>query len=265
MKILVGIACLLGLLSMPVTANVHAAEATNTETPIVRKLNMPTEQEVVYTYSDEGGSYVFTVKSETEISVEATSPTGEVITLTCTYTLEENLLTLYMAGEVWSQFTINEDNTLTVYEEEIVPDVEIENVDLEEEISNLQLLIEALKAELEAETFNAENLAKILVALGGTLGSILLVLLYKLLRTKVLNLKNSEEYEKTKQGMAEEFAKYQAEVKELINSLEAKVVKKIDDTEEKRQKDIEAQSLSLSEKIEEAKKNLSIDEILNDE
>lgn len=265
MKILVGIACLLGLFSMPVTTNVHAAESINTETPIVRKLNMTTEERV-YTFSDEGGEYTFTVLSETEILVEAKSETGEIVTLTCTYTLEESVLTLYVGGEIWEVFTVNEDMTLSLYElPEEESNIDYENVDLEEEISNLQLLIEALKAELEAETFNAENLAKILVALGGTLGSILLVLLYRLLRTKVLNLKNSEEYEKSKKAMAEEFAKYQAEVKELINSLEKKVVKKIDDTEATRQSQIEAQSLSLSNKIEEAKKNLSIDEILNDE
>lgn len=263
MKFLVGIACLLGLFSMPVTTNVHAAESINTETPIVRKLNMTTEEKV-YTFSDEGGEYTFTILSETEVLVEATSETGEVITLTCTYTLEDSVLTLYVGGEIWEVFTVNEDMTLSLYE---TPEegVDYENVDIEEELTNLQLLIEALKAELEAETFNAENLAKILVALGGTLGSILLVLLYRLLRTKILNLKNSEEYEKSKKAMAEEFAAYQAEVKELINSLEKKVVKKIDDTEATRQSQIEAQSLALSNKIEEAKKNLSIDEILNDE
>ena len=264
MKFLLGIACLLGALFAPMAVNVNAAESTNTKTPIVRTLNMPTEkEEVVYTYSDEGGNYVFTVKSETEIFIEATGTNGEVTSITCTYKLENDVLKLYISGELWAQFTINEDNTLNLYEEGLIPG--LENVDIEEELGNLQLLVDALKKELESETFNAENLAKILIALGGTLGSILLLLLYRLLRIKILNLKNGEEYEKAKKEMAEEFAKYQAEIKELIDSLEKKVVKKIDDTEEKRQKDIEAQSLSLSEKMEEAKKNLTIDEILNEE
>lgn len=273
-KFLVGLACIfsLCLFGSTTSTNVYAAESTNTITHTVRKLQMPEEQKTIYTYSDEGGEYTFTILSETEIQVHSVSPTGEVVELTCTYTLEENLLSLYIGGEVWSQFTVNEDNTLTLYEPEVSEDGETSDekdplidMDLNEEIDNLKLLLEALQAELEAETFNAENLAAILVALGGTLGSILLILLFRLLRTKILNLKNNEEYEKAKQAMADEFAAYQAKVEELIRSLEDKVVKKIDDTEEKRKAHIEAQSMQLSETIEQAKKNLSIDEILNDE
>lgn len=262
MKFLIGIACLLGMMSMPIVENSQTNEVSISNTQTAKKLEVPETQTVEYTYADEGGTYIITLSSAEEATITATKASGETTTFTCTYTLEGSKLSLSYEGELWAEFTINEDNSLTLIENPGILD--IDQIDLKEEVSNLQALIEALKQELEAETFNADNIAKILIAMGGTLGSILLVLGVKLVKTKIKNLKNDEEYQKAKQAMAEEFAKYQSEVKELISSLEDKVVKKIDDTEEKRQLQIEAQSLALTDKIEEAKKNLSIDEILEE-
>lgn len=291
-KFLAAIACLFTMVFVPMnTTEVNAAEFQNAETPIVYNLALPGEDvewvEQVYTYTDEGGVYTFTLKSEQEIFIKAVSDNGTELTLTAFYVLSDNILSIIIDDAIWQEFVITEGSTeLTLIEDEpetpvepseptepevpgddttiedVLPDIDTEE-NLSETVENLKALVEALKNELAQETFNAENLAKILVGILSALGSLALILLFRLLKTKIRNLKNNEEYEKAKKAMEDEFANYQAEIREMLNSLEAKVVKKIDDTEDKRQRAIEAQSHQLNEAVNEAKKNLSLDEILD--
>jgi len=244
-------------------------ENTNSQTPKITAVRRANEvedeqewEEVSYVFEDEDGRMEITLISE-EL-YQATIIAGETeATVKDKYVKEENILTLYLRGELLGKFKVLEDKSLERIEEDI-EDMEDEETSQYSHM-NLNELIDALKNELKESDINYKKVGAILLAMLGLFGSGIVGLLIAIIKLKLKNMKKDDIIDAVRKEADEKFAQYQDDVKELLNVLMDKVTKKIDDAEEKREKEAQAQNLRLKASIEQAKKNLSINNILNED
>lgn len=212
-------------------------------------------EDEVYTYTESSGIYSITLKSETEYTMIYTpsDSSDEPVSFNGTYTKVDGELTLSLFDTASLKFVINEDGTLTkssvIYGEN------------EYTGKSISELVTLLINELKQSTINWDNISKILLTIAGALSSVIIALLVALIRLRVKNINKDEVYELAKKKSDELYAN----VCDKIQALDTKVTKKIDDTEAKRKAEAEEQSLKLKQSIEEAKANLSINDVLNEE
>lgn len=223
-----------------------------------------------YTFTEENISYSLELTDEDDFKLTANN-NGSEATVTGKYTLEEDIITLVVAGDEFAQFKLNEDMSMElVIEEEVeeTPDGEIKVPttveDYKAQVEELTALIEQLHTELNKEEVNYEEVGKIAVAILGIVGLIILGLLIVIIRLKIKNINKDKLYQDVREATDKVFADYQKEVKGLIEDVKVTVTKKIDDNEEKRQAEAEAQSIKLRASVEAAKANLSINSVLDD-
>ena len=85
----------------------------------------------VFTYQDESINSVFTLKDETSYECNATNPeSGDTVDFSGNYVKQGNRIIFYLAGEVFLEAEVGENNTLTMVdsetpEESILPDIEL--------------------------------------------------------------------------------------------------------------------------------------------
>ena len=223
-----------------------------------------------YTFAEDNISYCLELTDEDDFKLTANN-NGSEATITGKYTLEEDIITLVVAGNEFAQFKLNEDMSMElVIEEEVeeTPDGEIKVPttveDYKAQVEELTALIEQLHTELNKEEVNYEEVGKIAVAILGVVGLIILGLLIVIIRLKIKNINKDKLYQDVREATDKAFADYQKEVKGLIEDVKVTVTKKIDDNEEKRQAEAEAQSIKLRASVEAAKANLSINSVLDD-
>ena len=223
-----------------------------------------------YTFTEDNISYCLELTDEDDFKLTANN-NGSEATVTGKYTLEEDVITLVVAGNEFAQFKLNEDMSMElVIEEEVeeTPSGEIKVPttveDYKAQVEELTALIEQLHTELNKEEVNYEEVGKIAVAILGIVGLIILGLLIVIIRLKIKNINKDKLYQDVREATDKVFADYQKEVKDLIEDVKVTVTKKIDDNEEKRQAEAEAQSIKLRASVEAAKANLSINSVLDD-
>ncbi len=93
-----------------------------------------TELYDVYTYQDESINAIFTLKDETSYECNGTNPaSGDTVDFSGNYVKQGNRIIFYLAGEVFLEAEVGEDNTLTMVdsetpEEPILPDTELDEI-----------------------------------------------------------------------------------------------------------------------------------------
>jgi hypothetical protein len=112
-KILVFVFLFFSLFVVGNGVSVFAAEEETVETPVV--------EEKIYTYIDEEGSLELTLVTESTYSLFAKMGETEA-TLSGTYVLEENIITLYLADQLFGMYILDNETMTMVeqYEEEII-------------------------------------------------------------------------------------------------------------------------------------------------
>jgi len=259
----------LALLAFPMLMCGTVSEKTevqNTNEPQIMMVKRAANPETgewedeVYHYTDSEGSIIVTLKSAEKY--EAVLTQGETVaTVSGKYTLVEDKLTLFLGEDTFLEFKVLEDGKLERFE--VVVEPEEEEEDNPYAHMTLNELIEALKTELKKDQIDVNTVGKILLALLGVFATSIIGLLVAIIRMKVKGAKREEIIEMVEKKAADDMAQYQDQVKELINDLLVKVEKKIDDTEEQRKAEAEAQNLKLKESIAKAKKNLAINDVLD--
>lgn len=257
----------------------------NPETPVVTP---PVEEPftpVGYTYITTEGYALITLVSKTEAEISA-GMYKEDGTLTIKevkgeYVMTGNRLVVTYEDELLGVFEIAEDGTLTEVENELsqsewdkiiqaikdnISNFDTEDIDrLTNAQNNILGLIVELKEALSAETKDYSLIIKIGVALAFGLATAVIALLIGIFRLRLRYINSQDIYDETTQATNKMFEAYQTKVEELMNQLSDKVSAKIDDAEAQRQKEAEASSLRLKNAVEQAKANLSIMNIVNDE
>ena len=111
----------------------------------------------VFTYQDESAVSVFTLKDETSYECKATNTeSGDTIDLTGTYVKQGNRIIFYIAGEVFLEAEVGENNTLVVVDSELADDNLLTSED--EEIN-------------EVEDYTAQIVEYIIAGVLGLLGT----------------------------------------------------------------------------------------------
>ncbi len=166
----------------------------------------------VYTYQDESINAVFTLKDETSYECNGTNPeSGDTVDFSGNYVKQGNRIIFYLAGEVFLEAEVGENNTLTmadseVPEEPIIPDTE--ELDILKEIEEL----------------SARITEWVIAAILGISGTTLLAFIYrkslKALVEKVLSAiglvkKNKEEAEESIKGIKDEATNTLASLKNV--------------------------------------------------
>ena len=88
----------------------------------------------VFTYQDESINAVFTLKDETSYECNGTNPeSGDTVDFSGNYVKQGNRIIFYLAGEVFLEAEVGEDNTLTMVdsetpEEPILPETELDEI-----------------------------------------------------------------------------------------------------------------------------------------
>lgn len=88
----------------------------------------------VYTYQDESINAIFTLKDETSYECNGTNPeSGDTVDFSGNYAKQGNRIIFYLAGEVFLEAEVGENNTLTMAdsetaEEPILPDTELDEI-----------------------------------------------------------------------------------------------------------------------------------------
>lgn len=237
-----------------------------------------------YTFIFEDKIYTIKTTSEFECIMKSDDASTET---KYNYVITNNIFALVDSGnKVLRTFTINADNSLTEVNkdtgltkddlkdilEAIKTQINFNNIS-EDDFNNLKNNVDSLKDIInnlvdelskEKQDIDWKTVLKLVLTLVGLVSIIVIALLIALLRTKLITVRNSRIYEKTKQATDEMFAGYQKTVVDMIDKLGEKVSNKIDESEENRKKEAEAESLKLKAEIETAKKNLLISNVLDE-
>ncbi len=87
-----------------------------------------------YIYQDESINAIFTLKDETSYECNGTNPaSGDTVDFSGNYVKQGNRIIFYLAGEVFLEAEVDEDNTLTMVdsetpEEPILPETELDEI-----------------------------------------------------------------------------------------------------------------------------------------
>lgn len=239
---------------IPETQNTETQE--NTEEP-------KQFEEIVYNFEDEGGKYVIALTSEEDFKLVATAEDTSSMTITGKYEIDEDGdITLTSAGKFLCYITENGKNLEFTEKSEELNENDEELKDYSKE--NLLELIKELTNELGKKDINYKQIGEILLAILGALSASILGLLIYAIRLKLRGLKNDEILANVEKKYNEKIDLFQKEYMDSLADLKKTVTKKIVDTEQEKEKAIEAQTIQLSKSVAEAKKNLSLDEILEE-
>lgn len=246
-------------------ASMMAATPTSTEQP-APSVEEPSSSivveepwtNIVYKYSDTDASYTITLTSKSTYTVIAING---AMKLECsgTYTIDENnVLTLLADGKVLYVFDIQEDNTIKIHK---MSTDEIDNIDYSKE--TFLELITQLKNELSNETINWNNVGKILIAICSVAGVSIISLLIAIIKLKCKDMNLKAAYEKVADASKQANTEALESMKKMVNDLGITVQKSVSDIEHQRQLEAEANSIKLHDTVEEAKKNLEINDVLD--
>ena len=117
-----------GILLGLIVALIFVLSAGTVSTTYASELNE------VYTYQDESINAVFTLKDETSYECNGTNPeSGDTVDFSGNYVKQGNRIIFYLAGEVFLEAEVGENNTLTMAdseapEEPILPDTELDEL-----------------------------------------------------------------------------------------------------------------------------------------